>query len=183
MDITAIVYQLRKYCPILKSVAGAANTSILDGQTNMPMPAAFVVPVSIHAPENDSLNSEFQIIKQTFAVVVAIDNTTDARGQLASSVQVNAIFYALMKALVGWYIESEPCYRAVYLGEEAGQNLNDRSRDWWSFTFCYEIVIDQNWGFEPDGTPLTEIDATYNVAVNNTTNTTTNLSFPIDLAQ
>jgi len=176
MDISQIVYQLRKYCPLLKSVAAAGDLTIINEQTNLPLPAAFVVPISIETEKNESLNSTFQIVLNTFAVVVCLDNTTDARGQLTATIDVNAMWYALYKALVGWYIETEPSMRAVYAIDKSEQLTFDRSRNWWQFLYAYETVLDQTWAFVPPSTPITGIDTTFAV---NTVGNATNFDFDV----
>jgi len=179
MDVSQIVYQLRKYCPILKSVAAAGDLTVLAGQTNLPLPAAFVVPLDIEVEPNESMNSLYQIATNNFAVVVALDNTTDARGQLTATVDVGTMFYALYKALAGWYIETEPSQRSVYASGKAVQLDFDRSRNWWQFPYAYETVLDESWGFTPDSMAVTSIETDFNVR---TTGNATNFDFTIPVS-
>lgn len=156
MDMSPIIAALRQRCPVFaQRVAGAAEyAAVADGKVSPTVPAAFVVPLDDNAGDRLSQTSYRQQILEGFAVVVALSNEADPRGQTAHA-SVHAIRAALWRALLGWSPSDEhgPIYYA------GGQLTNmDRARLWWRFDFEAEYEISgsdgETWqeGFE-EGLP------------------------------
>lgn len=81
---------------------------------------------------------------ETFAVIVALDNRLDERGQ-ASGKGVHAIRAELWAALLGWRPEDR--YDGVVY--EGGNLMTiDRARLWWRFEFSAYMELGPEDGFQ-----------------------------------
>jgi len=147
MNIDLIIAALRLRCPSFAGrVAGAAQFQLLPEKTNLPVPCAYVIPLDDRADENRSSTGYRQTITDAFAVIVALDNTADERGQAASG-NVHAIRRELFKALLGWEVSDD--YGGV---EYAGGELLDidRARLWYQFEFSAAFEIGSDDVSDPD---------------------------------
>ena len=162
MNLDAIVTQLRAYAPIFNTnVAGAAQfDEAVSGQTWMPAPAAYVVPMPQEATENLSRTGLKQVITDRIGVCVLIDSSADRRGQAAAG-QVITIRAAIFAALLNWHIDPTRSTQGMYFGGARAMDF-DRARLFWQFDFCLDEQFTDADGFQlPPGVPLVEFDKTY----------------------
>jgi hypothetical protein len=165
MDVNKVITQLRTFCPMLGNrVGGAANFDTAEGvvgftdpATGKPVyPAAVVVPLEDDAARDDDLSSLTQLtVTEKIAVIVEFDASSDRRGQGAVD-QVEAMKYALYRALLNWYIDQDIASQGLYY--VGGQLLSfDRARVFWQFVFALDVTITDADGFQTSGDPLTNI--------------------------
>ena len=145
MDINAIITALkaRAAAVFADRIAGAAEYKRLPETANLAMPAAYVIPLDDNAEAMDSANGYSQIVRDGFAVIVAVSNATDERGQ-AGYTSVAAIRAALWAALLAW----KPDAAHGPIQYEGGALLDmDRARLYYQFEFsaATEIVEVDTW--------------------------------------
>lgn len=170
MNLNLVIAQLRTYCPSFAGrVAGAARFKSLDESANLTVPACYVIPLDDNPGERESMNDVRQRLIEAFAVVVAISNVADERGQAAANTAHDSIRAELWKALLGWQPDNLGC-NSIYRGiEYQGGNLLDldRSRLWYQFDFGAEMQIGPEDGWQGielaalphfDGLTLTEVN-------------------------
>lgn len=144
MDLTPIVAAVRQRCPTFaQRVAGASEYAAALASTSLATPYAFVIPLDDNPGPRQSENVQRQSLSDAFAVVVALSNAADERGQ-ASAAAVHAIRAELWSALLGWPPAAE--YEGVVYEGGSLQNL-DRARLWYQFEFSAEMEIgpDDGW--------------------------------------
>ena len=144
MQLETIIQHLRLYCQTLgQNIAGAAQFKQLEEAANLPMPCAFVIPLDDNPQESRSQNDVLQIMTDSFAVIVALSNAVDEKGQIAT-VSVQSLRAELWKALLGWY----PAERYGQITYEGGSLLKvDRARLWYQFEFgaVMDICAADGW--------------------------------------
>lgn len=145
MNITAIIEALRTRtsATFAGRVAGAAEYKRLPEAVNLELPAAYVIPLDDNAEAQSSENGYSQIVRDGFAVIVAVSNTADERGQTGYT-SVAAIRTALWAALLAW----KPDAAHGPIQYEGGQLLDlDRARLYYQFEFsaATEIVEADTW--------------------------------------
>src|SRR5262245_39524837 len=107
MNLDTVILQIRSYAthtgtPIFADrVAGAAQFDALPQVSNLPLPAAYVLPLAEQPKEPASKNGYRQAVRDQIAVVVVLDTKPDERGQSAAQ-QLQAVRRALFQALLGW---------------------------------------------------------------------------------
>lgn len=155
MDIEPIILALRQRCPVFaQRVAGAAEYAGLNKNAAFAVPSAFVIPMDDSPGALTSQTSYRQQLLEGFAVLVAVSNEADPRGQAAQG-SVHAVRAQLWRALLGW-APSEEHGPVRYDGGEL--QAMDRARLWWRFDFEAEYEISgsdgETWqeGFE-EGLP------------------------------
>lgn len=138
MKLEPIIQALRLRCPsFVGRVAGAAEWRGLPEKAALPVPAAFVVPLDDNPDDNRSKTGYQQVVRETVAVIVALSNESDERGQ-GATVEMHDIRAELWRALLGW----EPAEDYDGLQYEGGQLLAmDRARIWFQFEFSAEMEI------------------------------------------
>lgn len=136
-----VIAALRDRCPTFaKRVAGAAEFNALSENAKLAVPAAYVLPLD-DKPGDANTNAGFrQTLRDSFGVVVALDNQADQRGQKATSDAVRVIRPELFRALLGW----DPDDDHGPITYEGGQ-LQDMNRSvlWYRFEFGADTVIEQ----------------------------------------
>lgn len=150
MNITTVIEHLRQYCQTFEGrVAGAARFKRIDETVSIDLPSAFVIPLDDQPGERLSLNDVRQPLSEAFAVIVALSNVPDERGQNAIDAAHDSIRAELWRALLGWQpdgLGAESSYRGI---EYQGGNLLDldRARLWYQFDFAAltEITPDDGW--------------------------------------
>jgi hypothetical protein len=168
MDLNLVILQLREFCPLLEGrVAGAADfdtgvetvMAITDpGTGRLAYPSAAVIPLEDDATGNDALDGNYQVVTETIGVIVEFDSTADRRGQAGVS-QVEAMKYALFRALLSWRIDPAKSSKGLYYA--GGELITfDRARLFWEFRFSFDALISDADGFTPCGDPLVVIEAT-----------------------
>lgn len=151
MNLDTVIAHLRTYCPsFVGRVAGAARFKRMDETVNLPVPAAYVIPLDDNPGDRMSLNDVRQPLVESFAVIVAISNATDERGQASVNTAHDSIRAELWKALLGWQpdnLGSASRYRGI---EYQGGNLLDldRSRLWYQYDFGAEMEITPEDGWQ-----------------------------------
>lgn len=145
LKLDLIIDQLRSFCPSFgHRFAGAADFVKVQESTALPTPCGFVIPMDDSPETSGSQNAVRQRIDEAFAVIVALDNTSDERGQ-ASAISVHSIRAELWKALLGWRPEKR--YDGIVY--EGGNLMTvDRARLWWRFEFSAFTQIGPGDGFE-----------------------------------
>lgn len=138
MKLDLIIQALRLRCPSFSGrVAGAAEFKTLQESANVAVPAAFVIPLDDVPGEQVSQTSYRQNLRDGFAVVVALSNVADERGQAAAQT-VHSMRAELWKGVLGW--QPEPDYDGIEY--DGGQLLTmDRARLWYQFEFYADLEI------------------------------------------
>ncbi|GBR00532.1 phage tail terminator protein [Acetobacter oeni] len=159
MNIDAIITQIKKYAHVFNgNVAGAAEYALANDTTWLTPPCAFVIPLEDEPDENQVQNGLVQSVKETFGVIVFLDNSTDRRGQSSSTIAVSDVKKSLFSAVLNW----KPTDMNVSQGFRyaRGGLLGDpnRARLAWQFDFAADVTISWQEGFLPDAVPLNEID-------------------------
>lgn len=136
-------------------IAGAAEFKNLQESAALPVPCAFVIPLDDNPQENMAMNSVRQMLKDSFAVVVAVSNVVDEKGQ-AGVHSIDAIRTVLWSCLLGW----RPADRYDGIEYQGGQLLAmDRARIWYQFDFAAAMEIEPADGWqEIDLATLTHFD-------------------------
>jgi len=145
MKLEIIIKALRDRCPVFEGrVAGAAQFKLLPEKSALDVPCAFVIPLDDSPSELISQTSVIQNIRDSFAVIVAISNSPDERGQ-KSAFEAHDIRAVLWMALLNWAPSDE--YGPIsYEGYTLLQL--DRSRLWLQFDFCAHTRIDYSDGWQ-----------------------------------
>lgn len=145
LKLELIIDQLRSFCPSFGlRVAGAAEFAKVQENTALASPCAFVIPMDDSPEPSGSQNAVRQDLDEAFAVIVALDNRSDERGQ-ASGTSVHSVRAELWKALLGWRPEKR--YDGIVY--EGGNLMTvDRARLWWRFEFSAFTQIGPEDGFE-----------------------------------
>ena len=134
MRPSLIIPRLRTECPIfVNRVAGSATYRQVSLQDDFPVPHAFVLPQGESAEGEVMLSALDQEIATRFAVVVAVANTSDERGQAAAEAFYD-IRVQLLTALVGWTPDASRFAPILYRGMPDDPDIN-RSRAWAQFDF------------------------------------------------
>lgn len=134
MRPSLIIPRLRAQCPIFASrVAGAASYRQVSQQDDFQVPHAFVLLGTDNADGEVMLSSLDQELTTRIAVVVAVANTADERGQDASEA-IYDIRAQLIAALVGWTPDAAKFSPILYRGMPDDPELT-RARAWAQFDF------------------------------------------------
>ena len=153
--VNVVINQLRNYCPSFDGrVAGAAQFKKLAETVNLLLPAAYVIPLDDSPGERMSLNDIRQPLLESFAVIIALSNVPDERGQDSIYSAYYQARQEIWAALLGFQPDPE-IYRGI---EYQGSNLLelDRARIWYQFDFGVyrEITPQDGWqGIELDNQP------------------------------
>lgn len=134
--IVAIVEALktRTNATFAGRIAGAAEFAVLSPDAKLAMPAAYVIPLDDSAQPNTSDNGYSQLVRDGFAVIVVLSNTSDELGN-SSVAQVQPIRNVLNAALLSWKPDSEH----GPIEYEGGQLLDiDRARLYYQFEYACE---------------------------------------------
>lgn len=145
MQLEIIIQALRDRCSSFQGrVGGAAEFKNLEESTTLAVPSAFVVPLDDSPTESKSLNSVRQGLTDSFAVVVAVTNTVDERGQAAFR-SIRDLRAELWAALLGWRPDST--YNGIVY--EGGTLLRmNRARLWYQFEFGADMEIGPSDGWQ-----------------------------------
>ena len=151
----AIIQALRDRCPSFGGrVAGAAQFKMLPETAALAVPCAFVMPLDDSPHENVSQTSVRQHMTDSFAVIVALSNLPDERGQAAAHNR-RSIRAEIWAALLNW--APLPDYRGIQY--EGGNLLSlDRARMWYQFEFGAPMEIGLEDGYHADLDALSHLD-------------------------
>ena len=159
MNLPDIVAQLRAAAPLFGGrVAGAADFATgLETQVWQDLPAAYVIPLDDEAEPNDAQNAIYQIVNERIGVIVEFENGVDRRGQTVTALY-EPTRAGLFAALLNWNPDPTRAPRGfMYAGGHLIQF--DRKRLFYQWEFNLPITITEVDGWQPDSTPLLEIDA------------------------
>lgn len=144
MNLVTVIEAVKTRCPSFGGrVAGAAQFQVLPESANLSMPAAYVIPLDDNPEPNRSQTGYRQTIREAFAVVVALSNVSDERGQSAAT-SLHSIRAELWASLLGW----EPGAEYDGVEYEGGNLLHlDRARMYYQFEFAADMEIgsEQTW--------------------------------------
>lgn len=144
MNLDVTIAQLRQRAPLFgQRAAGAAKFQVLPEAANLVTPAAYVLPLDEQPQEQASKNGYQQTVREGFAVVVALSNAADERGQKAAT-SLDAVRRELFRALLGFQPATD--YDAIAF--EGGQLLHlDRARLYYQFEFStdYAVSTEDTW--------------------------------------
>ena len=146
MKLATIISALRAYCPSFEGrVGGAAEYAAID-ITNLPMPCAFVLPVSEIGEDMDSMGADYrQRVKQIFCVVILVSTADQERGQDAFEAEI-------FKAILG--TSTAETDEIAYEGYSDPDLNRARLALQLSFSVSYDVVdADTGHGRELDGLP------------------------------
>lgn len=108
MKLSLIIAALRARCPVFENrVSGAAEFKALSENAKLKLPAAYVVPAEDTTGEQKSQTDYWQSLTEGFAVIIALDNRRDLRGQAAAFDAVDDIRAGIWKALLGWQPDAD----------------------------------------------------------------------------
>lgn len=145
MQIEIIIQALRERCPSFAGrIGGAAGFKELEESTSLPVPSAFVIPIDDNPKDSKAINSVRQELTDSFAVIVAISNTVDERGQAAFR-SVRDLRAEIWAALLGW--RPDLSYNGITY--EGGTLLRmNRARLWYQFEFGADMEIGPEDGWQ-----------------------------------
>lgn len=157
MNIDAVIQQLKTFAPIFNgNVAGIAEYELAKDQFWLPQPAAYVMPIDDEVSPNKDMTGLQQIVTETVAIIVDLDNSADRRGQAASSDALLPVRTAVFAAVLNWRPDSENAARGFSYAR-GGLLYSDRARMRWQFDFSIENTITDHDGFQPPAPPLVDI--------------------------
>lgn len=138
MQLSTIIGQIKAHCSSFTNrVAGAAEFKSLQEATALPVPCAFVIPLDDNPEASKAMNSVRIPMTDSFAVIVALSNTTDEKGQTATD-GVHSIRAEIWAALLGFRPSTD--YNGIEY--QGGSLLSmDRARLWYQFEFGAEMEI------------------------------------------
>ncbi|MBP4002074.1 MULTISPECIES: hypothetical protein [Pseudomonas] len=143
MKISPILTQLRAQCPSLAGhIATGVDLALLQGDPNLPMPSAHVLPLSDVASASSSQNSPSQPIRDRFEIILALD-ATDATKALDLLHDLRA---ELWRALVGFKPDSN--YSAIVYDGGETVSINS-SRAFYRLRFFAEFQLGRNLPSQP----------------------------------
>ncbi|QIA01892.1 MULTISPECIES: phage tail terminator protein [Pseudomonas] len=143
MKISPILTQLRAQCPSLAGhIATGVDLALLQGDPNLPMPSAHVLPLSDVASASSSQNSLSQPIRDRFEIILALD-ATDATKALDLLHDLRA---ELWRALVGFKPDSN--YSAIVYDGGETVSINS-SRAFYRLRFFAEFQLGRNLPSQP----------------------------------
>jgi len=145
MDLDLVIAQLKGFAPSFGGrIAGAAAFKGIPENTALEVPCAFVLPLSDDPEPPTSQNVVRQKLVDGFAVVVAVSNKTDERGQSAATA-LEARRRELWKALLGWRPTME--YDGVQYDGGSLQSM-DRFQVFYMYEFGAAMEIGPEDGWE-----------------------------------
>lgn len=145
MQLESIISALRTRCPNFGNrIAGAAQFKLLPENAALAVPCAFVIPLDDSPQESRAQNSVRQALTDSFAVVVAVSNVADEKGQIGAQ-SIHSLRAEVWAALLGW----RPDLRYDGINYEGGHLLSlDRARLWYQFEFGALMEIEPSDGYQ-----------------------------------
>ncbi|MGP6431010.1 phage tail terminator protein [Pseudomonas paraglycinae] len=143
MKISPILTQLRAQCPSLAGhIATGVDLVLLQGDPNLPMPSAHVLPLADVASASTAQNSLSQPIRDRFEIILVLD-ATDATKALDLLHDLRA---ELWRALVGFKPDSN--YSAIVYDGGETVSINS-SRAFYRLRFFAEFQLGRNLPSQP----------------------------------
>jgi hypothetical protein len=139
LKVQPIIDQLKAVSTTLGGrVAGAAEFSAELEAAQMALPCAFVFRSNGEATAPDTFDETMQMLTEEFAVVVAVSNAVDTRGQAAAEA-LDDVMEDVINALLGWSPTAVERNPFEYVRDD--HVSVDRSRLWHQFIFRTSGVI------------------------------------------
>lgn len=157
--IGAFIEQVRANAPVFGGrVAGAAEfyKGLRDYNTSMPLPAAYVLPLTQDAGPNLLWNGLIQIIQKGVGVAVELDAQQDRRGQ-RPVMDFDAIEVELFRSVLNLLLPGCNMVRGVYFTGARYLDL-DRARLWYQWEFGLDWQVDDTDGVQPYSIPLETVE-------------------------
>lgn len=141
MNLDPIIRALRERCSSLEErVGGAAQWAGLERAENVPLPAAYVVPIREDAGEQQSQSGYYQVVTNRFGVIVLVPNCADERGQDAWR-WVESLRPEVFRAILSWHMEPKAQFDIiVYQG--GSLIYMDPARAAYQFEFSFDTFLD-----------------------------------------
>ena len=141
MKLDPIISALRERCPSFhQRVGGAAQWAGLEHAENAPVPFAYVAPLREDAGAQESNNGYYQVITNTFGVIVVVPNCADERGQDAGR-WLEVPRPEIFRAILSWHMKPKDEFSEIVY--EGGVLINiDAARAAYQFEFSFETYID-----------------------------------------
>lgn len=148
---------LRRYCPPFAGrVAGAADfrQGLENYNTNMALPAAYVMPLGQEADPNRNMVGYWQIVHEMIGIVVELDATPDRRGQ-APAMTYDDIKAALYASLLNWAPAECRVPNRQGFQFSGGHHLDlDRARLFYQFEFLLPWLLTEEDGWQDPSEPI-----------------------------
>lgn len=143
MKITPILTQLRAQCPSLAShIAVGVDLALLQGNPDLPIPSAHVLPMADIASSSTAQNLITQPIRDRFEIVLVLD-ATDATKALDL---LHDLRGELWRALVGFKPDND--YNAIVYDGGEMVSINS-SRMFYRLRFFAEFQLGRNLPSQP----------------------------------
>lgn len=143
MKISPVLTQLRAQCPSLAGhISTGVDLALLQGDPNLPMPSAHVLPLADLASASTAQNSASQPIRDRFEIILALD-ATDATKALDLLHDLRA---EVWRALVGFKPGSD--YSAIVYDGGETVSINS-SRAFYRLRFFAEFQLGRNLPSQP----------------------------------
>lgn len=136
MNSQLLIDRLKSQCLLLRDVGGAADFAAAQEGLRNKTPAAFVVPLAENATRNSSATLVVrQQVTQQFAVILAVSNLKDARGEKALN-DLHQVREQIFEKVLGW---SPPGTDSV-MEFSSGRLLDmDNQVVWWQDDYVIDI--------------------------------------------
>ena len=159
MKLSPIIAQLKTSTTRFNSnIGGAAHLMAAQTETYS-VDRAFVVQLAETATPNDQDVGLNQTITNTFAVMVALDNRIDKRGQAAHD-ELATTRTQLFSSILNW---SPPgSSRPIQFVGSRYLNMN-RAFFWYQFEFSVEACLTEADGYQPTFDDLTHVSVKYDM--------------------
>lgn len=159
MKLSPIILRLRAASTSFNdNIAGAAELVVAEKETYS-VDRAFVIPLVENATPNDQDLGINQKVNETFAVVVAVNNTADRRGQTAHD-GLFTVRAEIWSAILGWKI---PGTNSVV--EYSGGRLLSMTRAYlfYQFEFLTSMRLTEADGYTETGDDFLHANVKYDV--------------------
>lgn len=147
----SFIASLRTNAPIFGGrVAGAAEffRGLKEYNTSMPLPAAYVVPLSQEAERNTTYGGLMQIVHKVIGIAVELDAQRDRRGQ-DPTMSFEVIETQIMASCLNLYIGECRMTQGAYFVGARYLDL-DRARLWYQWEFGIDWQLSDLDGVQPD---------------------------------
>lgn len=158
--VAGFIASLRVNAPIFGGrVAGAAEyiRGLRDYNTSLPMPAAYVLPLTQEAEPNRTYGGLMQIVHKTIGVAVEIDAQRDRRGQ-DPAMNLEVIETQIFASCLNLYLGECRMTQGAYFSGGRWLDGLDRARVFYQWEFVTDWQITDIDGVQPPSIPLESIE-------------------------
>jgi hypothetical protein len=157
--VAGFIASLRANAPIFGgNVAGAAEfyRGLKDYNTSLPMPAAYVLPLTQDAEPNRTYGGLMQIVHKTIGIAVELDAQRDRRGQ-DPAMNLEVIETQIFASCLNLYLGECRMVQGAYFSGGRWLDL-DRARVFYQWEFVTEWQITDLDGVQPPSIPLQSVE-------------------------